>query len=207
MKILYIIRGVSNSGKSFTAEHIAERTIFGIKLKSYPICTADDYFYDNGNYNFDANMLHEAHKYCFDKCENSMSKSIKKIIVNNTSTTERDVNTYIELAKKYGYKFVVLTNEKWHGFINSHGVTDETIRNMEMELLNSIKLVHNSKFNTKNIIELYKFNYVNQYVMINKEPKLCIKITLNQENGRLYFKFDDGSKEEIKLSKQYQIKK
>jgi len=202
---LYIIRGVSGSGKSFSAETLAERSIFGIKLKSYPICNADDFFTNDGKYIFDAKLLGQAHKYCFDKCENSLKSKTKKVFVNNTSTRTRDVNTYVKLAKKYNYNFVVMTNEIWHENDNIHNVPDLIIRKQTKQLMQSIKLSNDvSILSYSNLLSMYKTIYVGNYIMINNNPKLVNNITCSLNN--LYFNFADKTKELIQLNKQYNIR-
>ena len=132
-KVLYIIRGLPSSGKSTLGNEMVG--------KEYNIA-ADDYFYTKGNgtYAFDRNLLYQAHSWCFKKLESLMEEAIPKLALSNTSTRERDVNTYIALAKKHGYKATVLTVEKWHDSVKDHNVTVETMVDMEKQLRNSIKL-------------------------------------------------------------------
>ena len=55
-KILTLVRGLPGSGKSTFANWI---------WNEYAICEADKFFYDKeGNYNFDATKLSQAHKWC-----------------------------------------------------------------------------------------------------------------------------------------------
>uniref|UniRef100_A0A8W8KSP8 Uncharacterized protein n=1 Tax=Magallana gigas TaxID=29159 RepID=A0A8W8KSP8_MAGGI len=57
-KTVFIMRGVSGSGKSTIARAIQ---------KVYPsavLCSADDYFMREGEYHFSADDLESAHKYC-----------------------------------------------------------------------------------------------------------------------------------------------
>lgn len=53
-----------------------------------------------------------------------------EIVVANTFTQEWEMNPYIELAKKYGYKVISLVVENRHGNKNIHNVPDETIQKM-----------------------------------------------------------------------------
>ena len=115
-KSLIIIRGIPGCGKSTFA------TLLG-----RAICTADDYFYKDGKYNFDREKLYIAHKWCKKKCELFMKAGIDKVIVANTSVTESEVNTYINLAKEYNYRYFSIIVENRHGKKNDHGVPEETI--------------------------------------------------------------------------------
>jgi predicted kinase len=126
--ILFIIRGVPGSGKSSLAEHL---------WSSYVICEADKYFYDKeGNYNFDATKLGEAHKWCQSQVEimmkdNQVNKQYyPEIVVSNTSTTEKELQPYLDLADKYGYKVVSLIVENRHSGKSVHNVPSEVIDKM-----------------------------------------------------------------------------
>ena len=127
-KVLILLRGLPGSGKTSFANLI---------WSSFVICEADQYFYDEkGNYNFDRNKLGEAHKWCQEKVETFMKDNINnpqfypEIIVSNTSTTEKEIQPYIDLAEKYGYIVVSLIVENRHGNKSVHGVPDETIERM-----------------------------------------------------------------------------
>ena len=63
-----------------------------------------------------------------------------EIIVSNTSTTEKELQPYLELAKKYDYKVVSLIVENRHGNKDIHGVPEETLVKMENRFKQNIKL-------------------------------------------------------------------
>ena len=130
MKVLYIVRGLSGSGKSSLGEAIAN-PIWCSERESFfkDIYSADDYFTDKqGNYNFDPNKLADAHADCFSKVEIAMTKDIIKVVVANTFSQSWEAEPYFKLAKKYDYSpFVV---ECQNTFKNVHGVPQETIEAM-----------------------------------------------------------------------------
>ena len=134
MKTLIILRGLPGSGKSSFAKYMFSNNVF----------EADQYFYDsNGNYNFDASKLHEAHLDCQKRVEELMQMSEttqygQEIVVSNTATTERELEPYLKLAKSYGYIFVSLIVENRHGNKSVHGVPDETLEKMRKRF--SVKL-------------------------------------------------------------------
>lgn len=136
MKILILLRGLPGSGKSTFANYIFSNNIF----------EADQYFYDeDGNYNFDASKLYEAHKWCQLRVEHAMEDNLEsngmyfsEIVVSNTSTTEKELEPYLELAKKYDYQVVSLIVENRHGNKSVHNVPEETIERMKQRF--SIKL-------------------------------------------------------------------
>ena len=114
------------------------------------ICEADKYFYnEGGEYIFDASKLGEAHKWCQNEVEIRMKDNqvnpqyYSEIVVSNTSTTEKELQPYIDLAEKYGYMVVSLVVENRHGNgeeTNIHGVVKEVLDKMENRLKNNIKL-------------------------------------------------------------------
>lgn len=134
MKTLIILRGLPGSGKSSFAKYMFSNNVF----------EADQYFYDsNGNYNFDATKLHEAHIDCQKRVEELMQMSEttqygQEIVVSNTATTEKELEPYLKLAKSYGYVVVSLIVENRHGNKSVHGVPDETLEKMRKRF--SVKL-------------------------------------------------------------------
>ena len=127
-KVLILLRGLPGSGKSSFANLI---------WASQVICEADQFFYDKeGNYNFDATKLGQAHKACQEKVETFMKDNqnnhqfYPEIVVSNTSTTEKELQPYLDLALKYGYTVVSLIVENRHGGKNIHGVPDEKLEAM-----------------------------------------------------------------------------
>jgi hypothetical protein len=140
-KVLFLLRGLPGSGKTSLAHHI---------WSHYVICEADKYFYnEGGEYIFDASKLSEAHKWCQNEVEIRMKDNqvnpqyYPEIVVSNTSTTEKELQPYIDLAKKYGYMVVSLIVENRHGNgeeTNIHGVGKEVLDKMENRLKNNIKL-------------------------------------------------------------------
>jgi predicted kinase len=127
--ILIILRGLPGSGKSSFANFIWQSGV---------IFEADQYFYDNeGNYNFDATKLGAAHKDCQSRVEQAMKdheenpQYYPEIVVSNTSTTEKELQPYIDLANKHDYKVVSLIVENRHGNKSVHNVPDEKLEQMK----------------------------------------------------------------------------
>lgn len=132
MPSCFILRSVPGAGKSTFAEEMA------IPLKA-AICSADDYFYDHGIYKFDASSLNEAHSFCYNNTKEWMRRGVN-VIVDNTNTTEWEVNKYRDLALSNGYQVFVITVENWHEGQNTHNVPEETLDKMRERLKQSIKL-------------------------------------------------------------------
>jgi predicted kinase len=129
MRTLIILRGLPGSGKSSFANFIWQSGV---------IFEADKFFYDaDGNYNWDANKIKEAHEWCQYEVEAAMVENetsngqyFPEIVVSNTSTTANEMEPYLVLARKYDYKVVSLIVENRHGSKSVHGVPDITMEKM-----------------------------------------------------------------------------
>lgn len=118
MKILFIIRGTSGSGKSKLAKLLTKNNV-----------SADDYpgLYRNGKYQF--KLQQKAHDWCFDLCVAMLKKSLPVIAVHNTFTQLKYLDRYIKAAEIYGYKVVIIRTEGNYG--NIHGVPTEVLIDQE----------------------------------------------------------------------------
>lgn len=133
-KVVFILRGVSGSGKSSVAKELIEGRC-GV------ICTADDYFEKNGEYRFNAAELGNAHKVCREKFHYALcDKKHDVIVVANTNTTEKDYGYYRDTANEYGANVFFLVVENRHDNKDVHNVPDENLRIQEQRIRNSLKL-------------------------------------------------------------------
>ena len=114
-KVLTLVRGLPGSGKSTFAHFI---------WNDYAICEADKFFYDTeGNYNFDATKLRQAHEWCRNQVETRMKDNqnnpqfYPEIVVSNTFTQEWEMEAYYKLAEQYGYKVfsIIVENKDFTG--------------------------------------------------------------------------------------------
>jgi predicted kinase len=126
MKNLILFRGLPGSGKSSLAAALCQR-----------VYSADMYFEDmaeNGDlvYNFDPSKLREAHEWCQKHTGLAMELNKCDIIgVANTFTQEWEMEAYIKLAEKWGYRVSTVIVENRHGGKNIHGVPEEKIEIMK----------------------------------------------------------------------------
>jgi hypothetical protein len=90
---LFIIIGVSGSGKSSLAKTMTEN-----------ICEADSFpnLYEHGV--LVSSKLSAAHQACSNQVEHFMMAGIETIVQANTNLDVRSIKPYIELAKEYKYK-------------------------------------------------------------------------------------------------------
>jgi predicted kinase len=124
-KELYLLRGLPGAGKTTMAKS------FGA------VCfEADMYFMEGNEYKFNPAKLKYAHEWCRNQVEISMKSGDnvlgdKRIAVSNTFTQEWEMQSYYELAEKYGYRVHSLIVENRHGGVNAHDVPQETLEKMK----------------------------------------------------------------------------
>lgn len=140
-RIIIILRGVSNSGKSTFAEYLKDIFYWNVD-KSCEICCADDFFEnEKGDYTFDASKLDLAHRLCKNKFTKSLQNGVELVIVANTNIKPSHFDFYIETAKEYGYTLFSLVMEKrFEGGDNGHDVPEKSLQLMENNIKISLKL-------------------------------------------------------------------
>ena len=116
---MIILRGLPSSGK----------TTFAKKLTDYVVCESDDYFYKDGNYEFDMKKLKFAHMFCYNKARKAIQDK-KNVCISNTNIQESDFKKYIDLAERNNYTVTSIIVENRHGNKNDHNVPKDTIENM-----------------------------------------------------------------------------
>lgn len=125
MKTLYIVRGLPGSGKSTFAKSIG-----GIHIE------ADQFFMENGKYNFDITKIKLAHKYCQNQTEawmktDGVQVDNTNIVVSNTFTQEWEMEPYFKIAEDFGYRVFTIIVENRHGGKNIHDVPEDKLEQMK----------------------------------------------------------------------------
>jgi len=129
-KVLYLVRGLPGSGKSTFARMISNH-----------VCEADDYhLLSTGEYDWKPENVHASHVWCKNRCERFMQKNKPRIVVSNTSTTDKELNPYIDMALKYEYIVISVVVENRHEGVSIHEVPSDTITTMRNRLAKNIKL-------------------------------------------------------------------
>ena len=128
-KQLILVRGLPGSGKSSLAKHLAG--------KSGEVFSTDDFFMVDGKYVFDPEKLHCNHMRNQNMVKISMEYGVSPIVVDNTNVTAKEMEPYLELAKRYGYRVSVQEPDTpWKNDPvelakrNQHGVPQEIIEEM-----------------------------------------------------------------------------
>ena len=120
---LYILRGVSGSGKS----------TFSKRIKNATIHSTDYYFYKNGIYIFNKKKLRDFHQKNFEEFKNSIKRKKRNIIIDNTNLVYEFVKPYIKEAKKNNYRVILVDfipkGRELHYEKNIHKVAKRVIKN------------------------------------------------------------------------------
>jgi adenylate kinase family enzyme len=129
MKNLILLRGIPGSGKSSTAK------LLGAGGAGTAHFEADMFFLKDGEYQFDASKLRDAHQWCQNSVEHAMllnhtAGDNSTIIVSNTFTQAWEMDSYFKLAEQWDYRVTTLIVENRHGGVNIHGVPDEALTRM-----------------------------------------------------------------------------
>lgn len=128
-KTIYILRGAPGAGKT---------TFVNTKLKPYYAKVGatiehyenDMFFIDpeTGEYNWSADRLGEAIKFCQDHVRTAMEVDTDVVIVSNTAIKPFEYADYLAMAKQFGYEVIILKlNGKYQ---NVHGCPLETVERM-----------------------------------------------------------------------------
>ena len=136
MKNLILVRGIPGSGKSTLARNLCdlvdndwgtvENMISNNVLSRH--YEADMYFEDaQGNYNFDATKLHQAHTWCHNKTREALEQN-RTVIVSNTFTTKKELKPYFDMAKEFDIVPIVYLAQ--NQFNSVHGVPADKLQAM-----------------------------------------------------------------------------
>lgn len=131
-KVLFLLRGLPGSGKSFLSKQLAGET--GV------VYSTDDFFInkETGKYEFDPKKIGYNHKRNYERTVEALEKGISPIVVDNTFTQSWEGKNYALAAQKYGYKIEIKEpSTEWAWNVeelakrNSHGVPAEAIQRMK----------------------------------------------------------------------------
>ncbi len=105
---MYILRGVSGSGKS----EVAQELTAGMSPASYEICSTIDYMTDGeGTFRWDARKLTELHLRNQADVQQACRRGVELVVVDNTNVHRWEMAPYEDIARNYGYRVHVLTVE------------------------------------------------------------------------------------------------
>ncbi|XP_075050912.1 NEDD4-binding protein 2 isoform X2 [Mixophyes fleayi] len=142
-KVLILLRGAPGSGKSTLGRLLLEQNPAGV------ILSTDDYFSQNGQYQYDVSCLGDAHEWNHKRAKGAFEKTVSPIIIDNTNLQGWEMKPYVSMAMKYKYKVTFREPDTWWKYKpkelerrNCHGIKKEKIKKMlehfERATVNSI---------------------------------------------------------------------
>lgn len=149
-KNVYVMMGVPGSGKSTWVRNNVSGAV---------VASADHYFEDEqGNYNFQPNKLFRAHESAFEKYLAALDDDkTENIVVDNTNTKLEFLRRYVLEANLRGYPVtmvVLKVDPDVASRRNVHGVPPETVKRMQGEIDNTLKIGFPSDWDIKEIIDV-----------------------------------------------------
>jgi predicted kinase len=127
--VVFILRGVSGSGKSTFARE-RERYWEAGSCDAVVVSADDAFTGPDGAYTFDPAGLGEAHADCLRRFMAALARSVEGVIVDNTNTTAVEMAPYYAVAKAYGYHVTIVTvlcNVAEAAARNTHGVPEKSV--------------------------------------------------------------------------------
>jgi hypothetical protein len=110
-RTVYILRGVSGSGKDFYIKDREDRLQDNSKYYSedeYKVISSDDYFYTKDDkYEFNPKELPIAHAECLHDFLTAIKNKIPRIYISNIHSKQWEYNNYIRIANMFGYLFKI----------------------------------------------------------------------------------------------------
>lgn len=129
MRRLVIMRGLPGSGKTTRAIEIAGED--GVRLST------DDFYVENGQFNFDPDKLGEAHRWNRRRARKAFELGLSPVVIDNCNVEPWEAHGYLMVALRYGYKVeVAYPDTPWMfdpaalAEKTEHGVPQGIIENM-----------------------------------------------------------------------------
>ena len=129
MKRLFILSGPSGSGKSTWVKSLQEAAV----------CSADDFFINDGVYTFNQSLIAVAHSACMRNFLQHVNAGTQTIIIDNTNLRQWEWQNYVEAARLEYEAHLVLfiartvADIKLCAARNKHGTPIDVIAKMAIE--------------------------------------------------------------------------
>lgn len=106
-QVLVLLRGAPGSGKTTLSNAMLAQNPGGVVLST------DEYFTRNGSYQFEPNLLGEAHEWNHQRAKDAFEKGQSPIIIDNTNMQCWEMKPYVAMALKHGYKVLFREPDTW----------------------------------------------------------------------------------------------
>jgi len=159
-KKMYIMRGVSGSGKSTKAKQLAG---------SGKVFSTDDFFMEGEEYNFNPTKLQEAHKWNQKRVWDAAHKGITPIVVDNTTTQGWEAKPYVVIGMTEGYDVEIVEPESpwWNKF--RPNMSEEELQELAETLVS--KTVHGVPVEgIKNMLKRWEFDLDPMKILRSERP-------------------------------------
>lgn len=173
-KTMFIMRGVPGSGKSTIARALQQ------VYPSAVICSADNYFMKENEYNYRADDLGSAHKFCQEKAVEAVKNDTNVIVIDNTNVKRWEMKFYLDLARQQLYRVVfVQPHPDWKddpkvlSSRNSHDVDETTIRKKIKAFEEYVPFYYAWFLNKENSAMVYNKCYETLTHCVENVPNFC----------------------------------
>jgi len=160
-KVLYILRGPSGSGKSTLANSLNPEVVF----------STDDYFMEDGIYNWSVDKLKQAHQWNQKRAEKAMQYGFSPIVIDNTFTRAYEAKFYVQKAKEHGYK-VKIIEPNWSSELKDK--EGKWNANFIEKLQNSPERIKQKKSLPRNVVDKmvnrYEYDITEKDILNSKAP-------------------------------------
>jgi predicted kinase len=150
-EVLVLIRGLPSSGKTMFAGVFFAPVYKRSGLRVCQISRnfeADSYFYVDGKYKFDPKKKADAHKDCQRRVEEAMRNSDRTVVVSNTFTQRWEMQPYIDMAEKFGWKLVVI--DLFDGGCDDKTLHERNVHDVPLEAFKRMRERYEHSWSTGN---------------------------------------------------------
>jgi len=100
LKRVIVLRGLPGSGKT---------TLVRKEFPDAVVCSADDFFVVDGEYQFNLGLIGQAHQACWRKFFSAVQSGAELVVVDNTATSIAEIAPYVLPAETYGYSVEIVS--------------------------------------------------------------------------------------------------
>lgn len=101
-----IMRGLPGSGKSYWVEEYINNSPKK-DTEHYKVCSTDEFFYQDGEYRFDAKHLSKYHQLNLTRFIHAIANRVPVVICDNTNMAQWEFEGYCNAAKAEGYQIQI----------------------------------------------------------------------------------------------------